>query len=572
MKNIAFYLRGYVKETILAPLFKMLEALLELFVPVVVKNIIDTGIGSSDKLYVMKMCGILALLAFAGLAFSVTAQYFAAKAAVGACSELRRELFRKTLSFSYGDTDTVGTSTLISRLTGDVDLIQNGINLTLRLLLRSPFVVFGAMAAAFAVDKTTALTFVGTIPALSVVVFSIMLGSMPLYKTVRKYADGLVSSTRSALGGVRVIRAFGREEQERRKFGEVNGLLTDASLKAGRISALINPLTYVIINAAIIILIKTGAVRVNGGLMTQGAVVAQYNYMSQILVELIKLANLIITITKALACSKRVKTVLDTVPSMNYPENGAAPSEDAPAIEFENVGFAYPGAREQSLSSVSFTAERGERIGIIGATGSGKSTLINLIPRFYDATSGTVKLFGNDVREYSEETLQALVAVVPQKAALFRGTIKDNLLWGRAGATDEQTENVVKTAQAEDIIRSRPLGLLEPVEEGGKNFSGGQRQRLTIARALMKNSPVLILDDAASALDLATEARLRKALAELPGTTVVTVSQRVTSVMNCEKIIVTDDGNVAGIGTHTELLENCPVYKEIFESQNNIRS
>ena len=568
MKRLGRYLAGYKKETFLAPLFKMLEALLELLVPVVVKNIIDTGIAGQNKPYVAKMCGLLALIALVGLGVSLTAQYFAARAAVGASAALRRDLLAHTLTFSYADNDRFGASTLIARLTGDVDQIQNGINLTLRLLLRSPFAVFGAMIAAFAVDKATALTFAAVIPALFAVVAAVMAVSVPLYRKVRERMDGLIVSQRGALNGVRVIRAFGREKTEEGKFRRANGLLTAASIRAGNISALINPLTCVLVNAAIIVLLHAGAIRVNGGAMTQGEVVAQYNYMTRILVELIKLANLIITITKSIACANRVAGVLETPSSMAWPEKSVEPDTAAPAVELDGVGFTYPGARESSLEGVSLTVRKGERIGVIGATGSGKTTLVNLIPRFFDATQGAVKLFGHDVKEYSEEALNRLVAVAPQKAVLFRGTIRENLLWGNAAAADAELNAAVAAAQAGDVLAAKTGGLDEPVEENGRNFSGGQKQRLTVARALVKKAPILILDDAASALDLATEARLRTALAALPeGPAVFTVSQRVSSVMGCDRILVADDGRIAGIGTHEELLRTCPAYREICASQ-----
>ena len=568
MRRLGRFLAGYKKETLLAPLFKMLEALLELLVPVVVRNIIDIGIAGSDKPYIAKMCGLLALIAFVGLGVSVTAQYFAARAAVGASAALRRDLLAHTLRFSYADSDAFGASTLIARLTGDVDQIQNGINLTLRLLLRSPFAVFGAMIAAFAVDTATALTFAAVIPALFAVVAAVMAVSVPLYRKVRERMDGLIVAQRSALNGVRVIRAFGREQTEERKFREKNGIFTAASIRAGNVSALINPMTYVLVNVAIIVLIHVGALRVSGGAMTQGEVVAQYNYMTRILVELIKLANLIVTITKSITCANRVAKVLDTAPSMTYPETGAEPDRSAPAVELENAGFTYPGAQESSLEGVSLTVRQGERIGVIGATGSGKTTLVNLIPRFFDATQGTIRLFGHDVKEYSAETLNRLVAVTPQKATLFRGTIRENLQWGNDAAADEDLTAAARAAQAADVIAAKPGGLDEPVEENGRNFSGGQKQRLTVARALVKKAPILILDDAASALDLATEARLRKALSELPERpTVFTVSQRVSSVKSCDRILVAEDGRIAGTGTHEELLAACPAYREICASQ-----
>ncbi len=564
LKKLFIYLKNYRLETVLAPLFKMFEALLELFVPLVVKKIIDVGIMNSDGTYILKMCVLLAFIAFIGLAFSITAQYFSAKAAVGFSSELRYSLFSHIGTLSYSEIDTLGTSKLITRMTSDVNQVQNGINLTLRLLLRSPFVVFGAMIMAFTVDKTSALTFVGTIPALSVVVFAIMLGTVPLYKAVQKNLDGILSKTRSTLTGVRVLRAFTTEKRDIEDFTGKNVLLLKAQKKAAKFSALLNPLTYVIINFAVIILIYTGAIRVEAGIISQGAVVALYNYMSQILVELIKLANLIITITKAFASGNRISEIFETKPSLSFPEKGAEPDFSAPAVEFRNVSFTYKNAGAKSLDSISFTVNKGEKIGIIGSTGSGKSTLINLIPRFYDATEGEIRLFGNTVSSYSESTLGELTAVVAQRAVLFSGTIRENLLWGKKDATEKELVNALECAQAEDIIASKSNGLDEICEEGGKNFSGGQKQRLTIARALVKNAPILILDDSSSALDFATDLRLRKALSELPcSPTVFIVSQRTSSVMNCDKILVMEDGEIEAAGTHEELLKNSRVYKEI---------
>lgn len=569
MKKLFCFLKDYKLETILAPLFKMFEALLELFTPLVVQRIIDVGIVNKDGSYIMKMCLLLAALAFVGLAFSITAQYFSAKAAVGFSSKLRYSLFSHIGKLTYSEIDTLGTSKLITRMTSDVNQVQNGINLTLRLLLRSPFVVFGAMIMAFSVDKTAALTFAGTIPLLSVVVFAIMLGTIPLYKAVQKHLDSILSKTRSTLNGVRVLRAFTTEERDIEDFTEKNSLLLAAQKKAGRISALLNPLTYVIINVAIIVLIYTGALRVEAGIITQGAVVALYNYMSQILVELIKLANLIITITKAFASGKRITEIFDTSPSIAFTENGCTPDFSAPAVEFRNVSFTYKNAGEKSVSDISFSARHGEKIGIIGSTGSGKSTLINLIPRFYENTEGEIYLFGNPISSYSADALNSLVAVVSQKAVLFSGTIRENLLWGNKNATEEELLSAIKTAQAEDIILSKENGLDEMLTEGGKNLSGGQKQRLTIARALVKNAPILILDDSASALDLATDLKLRRALAELKNSpTVFIVSQRTSSVMNSDKILVMEDGLLESTGTHTELLETSDVYKEIYTSQN----
>jgi len=562
-------MNGYRKEAVMAPLFKMLEALLELFVPVIVKKIIDIGIATSDTSYILKMCVILFLLALVGFLFSITAQYFSAKVAVGASTRLRYSLFEHIGTLSYPDIDTLGTSGLITRMTSDVNQVQNGINLTLRLLLRSPFVVFGAMVMAFTVDKVSAVTFVVTIPALSVVVFAIMLTSMPLYKIVQKRLDEVLLSTRSALNGVRVIRAFGREQEQVKEFEKTNTELNFASRKAGRISALLNPLTYVLVNMAVIVLIYIGALRVDSGIITKGSVVALYNYMSQILVELVKLANLIVNISKAVASSKRIAAVFETKPSITYPENGAKPnlSSDT-AVSFKNVSFTYPSSSAPAVTDISFSVKKGERIGIIGATGSGKTAVINLIPRFYDPDSGEIFLFGRNVKEYSSDTLNRLVAVVPQKAVLFNGTVRDNLLWGNSGASDEDLYEALETAQGLDIIASKKDGINEMLSEGGKNLSGGQKQRLTIARALVKKAPVLILDDSSSALDMATDRNLRKALSNLPySPTVFIVSQRISSVIDCDKIIVMDDGSIAGIGTNDELLAKCDTYKEIYLTQ-----
>ena len=569
LKKLLPFIKNYRLETVLAPLFKMIEALLELFVPLVVKRIIDVGILNHDVSYILKMCLLLTLLAFTGLAFSITAQYFSARAAVGFSTELRYSLFRHIGTLSYTEIDTLGTSKLITRMTSDVNQVQNGINLTLRLLLRSPFVVFGAMIMAFTVDVPSAVTFTGTIPVLTAVVFAIMLGTVPLYKTVQKNLDGILSKTRSSLTGVRVLRAFTTEKRDIEDFGRKNSLLLASQKKAGRISALLNPLTYVIINVATIILIYTGALRVEAGAISQGSVVALYNYMAQILVELIKLASLIITITKAIASGGRIAEILDVTPSVSYPEKGSEPDFSKPAVEFRNVSFTYKNAGEESLSDISFTVNKGEKAGITGSTGSGKSTLINLIPRFYDATKGEVLLFGHPVRDYDRKTLNSLVSVVPQKAVLFSGTIRENLLWGNPDATEEDLLSAIKTAQAEDIIKSKENGLDEVLTEGGKNLSGGQRQRLTIARALVKKAPVLILDDSASAIDLGTDMRLRKALSELSDSpSVFIVSQRISSVASCDKILVTEDGALAGMGTHEELLASNDVYREIYSSQN----
>ncbi|NLM11660.1 MAG: ABC transporter ATP-binding protein [Clostridiaceae bacterium] len=569
MKKLLTFINGYRKEAVMAPLFKMLEALLELFVPVIVKRIIDIGIATSDTMYILKMCGVLFLLALVGLIFSITAQYFSAKAAVGTSTRLRYSLFEHIGTLSYPDIDTLGTSGLITRMTSDVNQVQNGINLTLRLLLRSPFVVFGAMIMAFTVDKVSAVTFAVTIPVLSVVVFAVMLSSMPLYRLVQKRLDKVLSSTRSALNGVRVIRAFGREQEEIKEFEQINSELNLASRKAGRISTLLNPVTYVLVNIAVIVLIYVGALRVDSGIITKGSVVALYNYMSQILVELVKLANLIINISRAVASSKRIEAVFAVKPTVTFPEKGAKPDMTSDiAVCFKNVRFTYPSSSAAAIADVSFSVKKGERIGIIGATGSGKTTIINLIPRFYDPDSGEVLLFGRNVKEYASGTINELVAVVPQKAVLFNGTVKDNLLWGNSDASDEELYEALDIAQGLDIIASKKDGINEVLTEGGKNLSGGQKQRLTIARALVKKAPVLILDDSSSALDMATDRKLRNALSKLDySPTVFIVSQRISSVIDCDKIIVTDDGNIAGIGTNEELLASCDIYKEIYNSQ-----
>jgi len=569
VKRLFSFVNGYRKEAVLAPLFKMLEALLELLVPVIVKRIIDIGIASSDTAYILKMCVVLFLLALTGFTFSVIAQYFSAKAAVGASTRLRHNLFEHIGTLSYPDIDMLGTSGLITRMTSDVNQVQNGINLTLRLLLRSPFVVFGAMIMAFTVDSVSAVTFAITIPALSVAVFGILLASMPLYRLVQKRLDDVLMATRSALNGVRVIRAFGREQAQINEFSEINSELNVSSRKAGRISALLNPLTYVMVNIAVIVLIYTGALRVNSGIISKGSVVALYNYMTQILTELIKLANLIISISRAVASAKRIEAVFNTKPSIIYPEHGAEPDFEADtAVCFRSVNFTYPSSAAPAISDISFSVKKGERIGIIGATGSGKTALVNLIPRFYDPDAGEVILFGRNAKEYSLDTLNRLVAVVPQKAVIFNGTIRDNLLWGNSSATDEELHEALEAAQGLDIVASKKNGLDEQITEGGKNLSGGQKQRLTIARALVKKAPILILDDSSSALDMVTDRNLRKALSNLSyKPTVFIVSQRISSVIDCDRIIVMDDGSIAGIGTSEELLSGCKTYREIYYTQ-----
>jgi len=568
MKKLLIYLKGYIKESILGPLFKLLEASFELLVPIVIKSIVDTGIGQGDKVYIVKMCLLLVLLGVVGMICSITAQYFAAKAAVGFTTKLRRALFKHIGQLSYTEIDTLGTSDMITRMTSDMNQVQSGVNLTLRLLLRSPFIVFGAMIMAFTVDVQAAFTFVVAIPALSIVVFAIMLVSIPLYKKVQQRLDKVLNSTRENLTGVRVIRAFRLEEKEIAEFDKRNEELTAMQKFVGGISALMNPLTYVIINLAIIWLIHTGAVRVSTGLLTQGAVLALYNYMSQILVELIKFANLIISITKAFASANRISAVLDLKSSLEEKETEPQNVQAEYAVEFRNVGLRYKNAQDESLTNINFSVRRGEVIGIIGGTGSGKTSLVNLIPRFYDATSGEVLVNGVNVKDYPLKKLRDKIGVVPQKAVLFKGSIRDNMLWGKRDATDEEIMEAITIAQAGEIVTQKKEGLDFVIEQGGRNLSGGQRQRFTIARALVKKPEILILDDSASALDFATDAALRRALREMPGNpTVFIVSQRTSSIQHADTIIVLDDGQAVGIGKHEELLENCEIYREIYDSQ-----
>lgn len=563
MKKLLVYLKDYIKESILGPLFKLLEALFELFVPLVIAAIIDTGIENGDTGYIIKMCLVLVLLGFVGLAFSITAQYFAAKASVGFVSKIRHVLFGHIQSLSYSELDQIGTSTLITRMTSDMNQVQNGMNLALRLLLRSPFVVFGAMIMAFTIDVPSAMIFVYVTIVLLIVVFGIMLGSIPLYKKVQQKLDAVMTVTRENLTGVRVIRAFCKEDEETDDFINKNNELTASQKFVGKISALMNPVTYVIINLAIIWLIHTGAVRVEAGILTQGAVVALYNYMSQILVELIKLANLIINITKSIACGNRIQAVLDIKPDL---EIGNSSCNEG-SVEFDHVNLRYKNAGADSLSDITFTAAKGETIGIIGGTGSGKSSLVNLIPRFYDAASGEVKVGGVNVKDMDVEQLREKIGVVPQKAVLFHGTIRENMQWGVTNASDDEIMEAIEAAQGLDVIKAKG-GLDCEIEQGGKNLSGGQRQRLTIARALVKKPEILILDDSASALDFATDAALRKSLRELDyHPTVFIVSQRTSSIQHADRIIVLDDGAAVGIGTHDELMKSCSVYQEIYNSQ-----
>ena len=572
MKKLLCYLKEYKKESVLGPLFKLLEATVELFVPLVVAAIIDTGIGNQDRGYVVKMCLVLVLLGLIGLAFSVTAQYFAAKAAVGFVTTIRHVLFGHIQKLSYAELDTQGTSTLITRMTSDMNQVQNGVNLTLRLLLRSPFVVIGAMVMAFTIDVKAALVFVVGIPALAVVVFGVMLACIPLYRKVQNRLDKVLGLTRENLTGVRVLRAFCKEEEQEAEFQKQNQTLTDTQKFVGRISALLNPLTYVIINVAIIALIWIGAIRVDMGIITQGAVVALYNYMSQILTELIKLANLIINITKSVACGNRIQSVLEVEPSVKdgattVSGDGEA-GKSAYSVVFEHAGIRYPDAAQEAVSDITLNVRPGETIGIIGGTGSGKSSLVNLIPRFYDCSSGAVYVDGRNVCTYGLTELRDKIGVVPQKSVLFAGTIRSNMQWGKPDATDEEIFAALEIAQAKDVVLKKEKGLDTEVEQGGKNFSGGQRQRLTIARALVKQPEILILDDSSSALDFATDAALRMAIGSMKHKpTLFIVSQRTSAIQYADKIVVLDDGSVVGIGTHEELMNTCEVYREIYDSQ-----
>ena len=569
MKSLLRYLGSYKKESILAPLFKLLEALFELFVPLVMARIIDIGIKNSDIGYILKMGGLLILLGIIGLVCSLTAQYFAAKAAVGFGTALRHDLFQHIQSLSYSEVDTVGTSTLITRMTSDINQVQAGVNLFLRLFMRSPFIVFGAMIMAFTIDWKAAMIFVITIPALSVVVFGIMLVSIPMYRKVQSRLDRVTQLTRENLVGARVIRAFNRQKDERENFTEANALLMKVQVFVGKITALLNPVTYIIINVAIVVLLWVGANQVNNGIILQGAVVALVNYMSQILVELVKLANLIINITKSLACANRIQNVMELKPSLTeYSTTEVKETNSENYIEFDHVTFAYQNAKEPSLTDISFKVKKGQTIGIIGGTGSGKSSLINLIPRFYDATKGKITVDGTDIKRYPLNQIRTMVGIVPQKAVLFKGTIAENMRWGRKDATEAEMMEALKTAQAAEVVEGKEGGLNADILQGGKNLSGGQRQRLTIARALVKKPEILILDDSASALDYATDAKLRKAIKKMDrNMTVFIVSQRSTTIQYADQIIVLDDGKMVGIGKHEELLRSCEVYQEIYYSQ-----
>ncbi len=570
MKSLLKYLKDYKKESFLAPLFKMLEASFELFVPLVMAAIIDTGIANNDREYIFKMGGVLVTLGLIGLACSATAQYFSARAAVGFATKLRHALFSHIQSLSYTELDTLGTNTLITRMTSDVNQLQSGVNLTLRLLLRSPFIVFGAMIMAFTVDVKAALIFVVAIPLLSIVVFGIMIVSLPLYKKVQAALDKVLGRTRENLAGARVIRAFCKEDQEIEAFSEENEALLDIQVFVGKISAAMNPLTYIIVNVALVVLLWTGAIRVDSGIITQGAVVALVNYMSQILVELIKLANLIIQITKALACAKRIESIFEVENSQQIEaltqQADAKNTEDV--IRFEHVGLTYQGGGDESLTDIDFTVKRGQTIGIIGGTGSGKTSVVNLIPRLYDATRGTVLVDGQDVKTYDPDTLRSKVGIVPQKAVLFKGTIRENLLWGNENAPEEQLEKALEISQAKEFVDTKEGRLDFMIAQGGKNLSGGQKQRMTIARAVVREPEILILDDSASALDFATDAKLRHAIREMGNDmTVIIVSQRSSSIQYADQIIVLDDGKMVGIGTHESLLADNEVYQEIYYSQ-----
>lgn len=561
------HLKKYQKESVLAPLFKLLEALMDLTVPLVIAQIIKNGIGQNDMGFVLKMFGLLLLLAVLGMTFSFTAQWFAAKASTGYATDLRQELFDNIQDLTYAELDQLGTDTLITRMTSDVLQVQTGLNLALRLLLRSPFIVFGAMIVAFTIDVKSALIFVVTIPVLAIVIFTIMWISIPLYTKVQSALDKLLGTLRENLLGVRVIRAFRKEDAEVQQFNQENDTLTQYNEHVGRLSALMNPLTYILINVAIITLIYVGAFRVDGGIIAQADVVALYNLMALIIVELIKLSSLIITINKSLASLERIEAVLVVKREMVYPIEPVKEDESAPAVIFDQVSFSYPQAGADAISNISFVANRGETIGIIGGTGCGKSTVVQLIPRFYDVQSGKVCVNGVDVKDYPQGELVAKVGMIPQKAVLFEGTIRENMQWGKEDATDEEIWHALEIAQAADVVRSKN-GLDAMIEQNGRNLSGGQKQRLTIARALLKNPEILIMDDSASALDFATDLKLRRAIHNLGNQmTVFIVSQRASTVRAAKQILVLDDGNLVGIGTHDELMENCKVYQEIYYSQ-----
>ncbi len=569
MRKLFTYLSDYKKESIIAPLFKMLEALFDLFVPLVVAGIINNGILKGDRTYIVRMCLVLILLAVVGMACAILAQYFAAKAAVGFSAKLRGALFAHIQKLSFTELDTLGTSALMNRMTSDVNQLQNGVNMALRLLLRSPFIVFGAMILAFFVYKKAAWVFVVVIPVLSVIVFGIILATMPMYKKVQERLDHVLRITRENLTGVRVIRAFHTEKDETKRFHQANHELVEQQTAVGKISALMNPLTFVTINLGVIALLSIGGDKVDTGSMKQGDVVALLDYMSQILVELVKLANTIILLSKAFASAKRVQAVLDVPSSMQFPTQTAGERMQGPTVEFAHVDFTYAGAGDQSLSDIDFSVEEGQTVGVIGGTGSGKSTLVHLLTRFYDATDGQIRLFGKDIRSYGEEELRHMVGIVLQKAVLFHGTIRENLQWGDPFASDEEIWKILEIAQAKEIVEKKADGLDEIVEQGGRNLSGGQKQRLAIARTLLMKPKILILDDSSSALDYATDAALRNAIWQLEhAPTTFVVSQRTASLQHADVILVLDEGKLVGKGTHDELLNNCPVYREIYESQN----
>lgn len=569
MRELLRFLKDYRKESVLAPLFKLLEASFELFVPLVMAKMIDDGIVSRDYGIIAGMGAVLVLLAAIGLAASLTAQYFAAKAAVGFSARLKQELFHHIQTLSFSDMDQVGTSTMITRMTSDANQVQSGVNLVLRLFMRSPFIVVGAMIMAFTIDVKAALVFVVAIPLLCLVVFGVMLASIPLYKKVQAALDQILGRTRENLTGARVLRAFNKQEEENRQFSGENEILYHVQMVVGRIAALMNPITYIIINGAVIVLIWIGAIQVDGGLLTQGEVVALVNYMSQILVELVKLANLIVTVNKAVACGNRIQEIFERKPGLTEPEE--TKQEDPAAGEtvvFDHVGLAYPGTSENALTDITFSVKKGDTVGVIGGTGSGKTSLVHLIPRFYDITEGNLRIDGQDAAGYPLQRLRSKVGIVLQKSVLFQGTIRSNLLWGKPDATEEEMWKALRIAQAEEVVKKKKAGLDEPVEQEGRNFSGGQRQRLAIARALVRQPEILILDDSASALDYATDAALRRAIREeLTDMTVFIVSQRAASVRNADQIVVLEDGEMAGLGNHQELMAACGVYREIYESQ-----
>ncbi len=564
MKKLLIYLKPYIPQTILAPLFKFLEAVFDILVPLVVASVIDVGIANGDKGYIINMCLVLVLLAFVGLVCSVTAQFFAAKAATGFAAKLRSVLFEKINTLSYSQIDKLGTPKIITRITGDVMQIQNGVNLALRLILRSPFIVLGAIIAAFWLDTTMAWVLCAVLPFLALAVWFVIKFSVPLFKKSQGNSDKVLGKVRENISGARVIRAFCAEDSEKAEFTEENIALAQSQIKAGGISALLNPLTYAIINIGVIALLYTGAIRIDGGFLTQGAVMALYNYTAQILTELVKFANTVITLSKSIACGARIQEVLDMPEDI---PSATGKTSDNGFILFKDVSLYYNGTSEPALSQISFTVNKGMTVGVIGGTGSGKTSLINMIPRFYPATEGSVFVDGKDVKDYDADELLSKIAIVPQKATLFKGTIRENLLWGNENASEEDITSAITIAQATDVIASKTLGLDEPVEQGGKNFSGGPRQRLTIARALVKKPEILILDDSSSALDFATDANLRKAISEIKDTTVFIAAQRASSVMNADLIIVLDDGKAVGMGTHESLLQTCDVYKEIYTSQ-----